>query len=319
MKISDVVFKSISEVEEMPRFDMKAKPRKAPWYLQILAWILSFPETFATKSKIKKVNMKHIKGPYLMLCNHNSFLDFKVATRAQFPKRSTYVVAVDGFINREGIMRNVGCFGKRKFNTEITVVKNIKYSLDVLKISCQLYPEARYSLVGKTEILPDSLGKLAKLLGRPIVTLISNGHHLRQPVWNLKKRNVKTQTTMTQIVTVEETKTLSFTEINDRINKAFEYDDYKYQLANKIQIKDEDRAKYLHRVLYQCPHCKTEFEMDSDKNAIWCNHCHNKYEMDYYGVLHNVSGETLFSHIPSWLEWIRSEVKAQIKAGKYGS
>ena len=50
MKISDVVHKSYNEVKEMPRFDLEKPPSKAKWYLQLLAWFLSFPETFQVKS-----------------------------------------------------------------------------------------------------------------------------------------------------------------------------------------------------------------------------------------------------------------------------
>ena len=96
MKISDIVEKSYEEVKTFPRFDLEKAPMKAKWYLQVVAWILSFPETFQVKAKIKKTRMKGLKGPYILLCNHNSFLDFKVATRAIFPRRANYIVAVDG-------------------------------------------------------------------------------------------------------------------------------------------------------------------------------------------------------------------------------
>ncbi|MFA6647785.1 MAG: hypothetical protein WCS32_04020, partial [Candidatus Izemoplasmatales bacterium] len=133
MKISDVVFKTYEEVEKMERFDLKSMPKKAKWYLQVLAWGLSIPETFIRKVKITKVNMDKVKGPYVLICNHNSFFDFKVATRAFFPRRANYVVAVDGFINREKLMRNVGCIGKRKFVADPSIVKQLKHSLEVNK------------------------------------------------------------------------------------------------------------------------------------------------------------------------------------------
>lgn len=317
MKITDVVFKHIQDVNKMPRFDMVEKPRKSTWYLQLLAWVLSFPETFMVKARIHKVNMKGLKGPYIMLCNHNSFLDFKVATRAVFPRSSNYVVAIDGFINREKLLRNVGGIGKRKFVSETLVVKNIKYSLTNLKQICQLYPEARYSLTGTTSILPESLSKLVKYLKYPVVTLVSHGHHLRQPVWNLHKRRVRTKTDMIQLISQEEIETLNMEEINQRIQKAFIYDDYKYQLEEKIKIKYKNRAKNIHLILYQCPHCHTEFKMNSDKSQLWCDHCHSRYEMDVYGQLKNLNGDTIFSHIPDWFEWQRLNVRKEILNHNY--
>jgi len=317
MKISDIVYKKISEVDAMPRFDMLKKPQKATWYLQVLAWILSFPETFATKAKIIKTNMKSLKGTYIMLCNHNSFLDFRAATRGAFTRSSNYVVAIDGYINREGLLRSVGGIGKRKFISDTPIVRNIKYSLTELGEICQIYPEARYSLVGTTAILPDSLGKLVKLFKYPVVSLISHGHHLRQPVWNLNKRKVRTRTDMTQIIDKDEILSISVDEINQRINKAFQYDDYKYQLDNKIKINYKDRAKNLHKVLYICPNCLTEFKMASNGNRIWCEHCNEVHEMDEYGQLHNPNDNTRFPHIPDWYEWEREQVRTEILEGRY--
>ncbi|XMB72906.1 1-acyl-sn-glycerol-3-phosphate acyltransferase [Mycoplasmatota bacterium WC30] len=317
MKVDEIVYKSTDEVKNMKRFDMKCLPVKPKWYLQLLAWALAFPETFKVHPKIRKHNMKDLKGPYIMLCNHNSFLDFQIATRAVFPRRSSYIVAIDGFINREGLMRNVGCFMKRKFVSEIALVKQIKHSLVNNKNICQIYPEARYSLVGTTSMLPESLGKLVKLMKHPVTTLISHGHHLRQPFWNLKKRKIKTSTDLTQIITKEEISELSIEEINNRINKAFRYNDYEYQLKENIKIKEPFRAENLHKPLYLCPHCKTEFKMESKGNKIWCGDCKEEYEMDELGRLNNFKGKTIFSHIPDWFEWQRQQVKQEIIDGKY--
>lgn len=317
MKITDIVHKSKTEVALLPSFDMKSMPKKAKWYLQVLAWILAFPETFAVHSKITKHNMKGCKGPYIMLCNHNSFLDFKVATRAVFPKSSSYIVAIDGFIGRESLMRNVGCIMKRKFVSDAQIVRQIKYSLIDNHTTCQIYPEARYSLVGTTSVLPDSLGKLVKLLKHPVVTLISHGHHLRQPFWNLLKRKVRTKTDMTQIITKEEIQTLSVDEINQRIREAFQYDDYAYQLKEKIKIDVPFRAEHLHKPLYMCPHCSTEHQMTSKGSKLWCKNCMETYEMNEYGQLHNLNGNTIFSHIPDWFEWEREQVRKEIERKEY--
>lgn len=317
MKITDIVYKSYEEVREMPRFDLTSMPKKPKWYLQLLAWVLAFPETFSVRPTIRKHNMEGLKGPFIMLCNHNSFLDFKIATRAVFPRRSTYIVAVDGFIGREGIMRNVGCFAKRKFMSDRAIVRQIKHTIENDKVICQIYPEARYSLVGTNSPLPESLSKLIKLTGFPVVTLISHGHHLRQPFWNLKPRKLKTSTDMTYILSPEQIKDLSVKEITKVINEHFHYDDYRYQVQNDIHIKESFRAEGLHKPLYKCPHCKKDHVMDSKDNTLFCTSCGVTYEMDTLGKLKNVNGDTIFSHIPDWYEWQRQEVRKEIEDGNY--
>lgn len=317
MKISDINNATLSEVNSLHRFDLSIPPRKVKWYLKPLIWLLSYPEIIATRAKINKVNMDGVKGQYLLLCNHNSFIDFKVSVKAMFPRSANYIVAVDGFINRENLLRDVGCFGKRKFVSDVRLVRNIIYSLNKNKYICAIYPEARYSLVGTTAILPDSLGKMVKLLKVPVVTLICHGHHLRQPVWNLEKRKVKTTADMTCIVSSDEVDNLSTEDINQRIQKAFEYDDYRYQKDNNIHIKFKNRAKGLNNVLYKCPSCLDENSMYSDKNMLWCEHCHKSYEMDEVGELHATEGKSEFTHIPDWYEWERSEVSKEVNNGTY--
>jgi len=304
-------------MDQIKRFDFDMKPKKEKFFLTPLAYLLSFPAVWKRKLKINKVNMKGLKPPYILLCTHHAFIDFKVTTAAIFPHRANYIVAIDGFIGREWLLRNVGGIAKRKFTNDTKLVKQIKYSLETLKNIVAIYPEARYSLVGTTAILPDSLGKIVKLMKHPVVVLNMHGDYLSQPVWNLKERKNRLAADMTQIITKDEIETLDVNEINRRINEAFIYDEYKWQLENQVKIDFKDRAKNLHKVLYQCPSCLTEHEMDSDGHELWCNHCHKRYEMDVYGQLKATEGITEFSHIPDWYEFERAHVRKQIEEGRY--
>ncbi len=298
-------------------YDMLAKPKKQAWYLTLLSWIIAFPNVWKHHLKVNKVGMKGLKPPYILLCTHAAFIDFSVTTAAIFPHAANYVVAIDGFINRERLLRNVGCICKRKFTNDIVLVRQIEHTLKVNKTIAAIYPEARYSISGTTAILPDSLGKLCKVMKVPVVVLNMHGDHLSSPVWNLAQRKIRLSADMTQIVTAEEIKTISAAEINARIAKAFEYDEYRYLLESNQEITFKDRAKGLHRVLYQCPHCLTEHEMESDGSRLWCGHCGKAYEMDTHGILHGEQGDGKFTRVPDWYEWERENVKREIEAGNY--
>lgn len=318
MKKTDIVYATPSQVKVVPHFDLMSHPRRCPWYLLPVEWLLALPEAIHIVRKIHKVNMEQFKSPYLILGNHNSFFDFKVLTKAIFPHPSTYVVAIDGFIGLEKLMRKVGCFDKRKFVNDIVLVRHIAYSLKKLGVNCTIYPEARYSLVGTTAILPESLGKMIKMLKMPVVTLITNGNHLRQPLWNQShKRKLKTEATMTGLFSLEQIEKMSVDEINAKLKEAFFYDDFAYQKANKISITDPHRAEGLEHVLYRCPTCGAEFMMESDHDRLWCNHCHKEYIMSEYGELLAVDGANTFTHIPDWYEWEREMVRQEIIKGKY--
>ncbi len=304
---------------EFERFDMKRPPMRTRWYLRPLTYLLSAPDVKKHGAIIRRIGTEGLKPPYVMLCNHNAFLDFKVATMAIWPNRANYVVAIDGFIGREELLRQVGCICKRKFTNDITLVRQLKAVIDNGDVA-MIYPEARYSLCGTTAVLPASLGKLCKLLKVPVVTLICHGHHVNSPFWNLHDRGVKpTEAEFSLLFTPEELAEKSADELNRRIVEAFQYDDFAWQKEKGIRTPYEGRAEGLHKVLYQCPHCGTEFRMSSKGTRLFCGSCGKSWTMSELGELSADEGETEFSHIPDWYEWERANVRREVETGTYSS
>ena len=269
------------------------------------------------KYEIEKIGMEELRPPYFLLSNHMYFIDFQLSAMATFPHRVNNVATVDGFYRRPLLMELLGCICKRKFTTDLHLIRSIKRVLKKGDILC-MYPEARYSPIGTTAILPDALGKMIKMAGVPVVALVHHGNYLHTPFWNYrKKRKVPLKTTMTKILTAEEVKEKSVDELNKIIKDALYYDEYEWQRENRIKIDEPYRAEGLHKVLYQCPHCKKEHKMASAGAEIYCEDCGKRWTMDEYGVLHANAGETEFSHIPDWYEWQRSNVRAEIEGGNY--
>jgi predicted amino acid-binding ACT domain protein len=114
-----------------------------------------------------------------------------------------------------------------------------------------LYPEARYSLCGTTAVIPDSVGKLARKMGVPVVVLLCHGHHINSPFWNLRDRGVKgTEAEMRCILTPEELKTLSVDAINERIREALQIArdhglEFSFQTVNLEEAHPNTAVIYL--------------------------------------------------------------------------
>ena len=299
------------------RFDMKRPPVRTRWYLRPLTFLLSWPDTVRHRSRIRRVGVEGLKPPYLLLCNHNAFLDFKVATRAIFPHRANYVVAIDGFIGREALLRDVGCICKRKFTQDLNLVRQLRQVVRNGDVA-MIYPEARYSLCGTTAVLPASLGKLCKLLGVPVVTLICHGHHINSPFWNLTDRGVApVEAEMTLLYTPQQLAETTAEEINRRLVEVFQYDDYAWQKERGIRVTYPGRAEGLHKVLYQCPACGREFVMASQGTKLFCTACGKRWTLSELGELSADEGETEFSHIPDWYEWERANVRKEVRERRY--
>ena len=303
----------------VPRFDMVRDPIRTRWYLKPLTKLLSWPDMLLHKPIIRRHGTEGLKPPYILLCNHNAFMDFKVATQIIYPNRANYVVAIDGFIGREWLLRNVGCICKRKFTNDTVLVRQLRKVLDNKDIAV-VYPEARYSLCGTTAVLPASIGKLCKMMKAPVASLICHGHHVNSPFWNLHSRGVKpTEADFSLLFTPEQLEAATVDEINDKIVEAFQYDDFAWQKERGILTPYEKRAEGLQKVLYQCPHCGTEYHMSTRGSMLWCNHCGKEWEMTELGELRALEGDTEFHHIPDWYEWERSNVRAEVREGRYST
>ena len=299
------------------RYNAAKYPIRQPKIIVWLIWLLSKFALMGKKYKIEKINMEDLKPPYMLLSNHMYFIDFELIAMGTLPHRVNNVVSIDGYYRRPWLMELIGAICTRKYTKDLHLMKSISKVLkrgDVLG----MYPEARYTPCGTTTYLPESLGKLIKINKVPVVVAIHHGNHLHSPFWNYrKKRRVPLYTEMKQVLTAEQIQSMTADEINQEIKEAFVYDDYQYQKENNILIKEDYRAEGLHKVLYQCPHCKTESKMNSKGTELFCEACGKRWTWEEDGNLAAVDGETEFSHIPDWYAWEREQVRQQIERGEY--
>lgn len=86
--------------------------------------------------------------PCLVLMNHSSFIDLKIAIMVLFPRPFHIVCTSDGFVGKKRLMRRLGCIPTRKFMNDVVLVRDMIYALRELKSSVLLYPEASYSFDG---------------------------------------------------------------------------------------------------------------------------------------------------------------------------
>lgn len=299
------------------RYKTSKYPIRQPIYLTWLIYVLSKIMTFGMKIKVDKVNMEGLKPPYMILSNHMSFLDFEILATAMYPQRMNNVVNIDGYYQRAWLMEWIGSIPTRKFAQDTFLIKSIFKVLSRGDVLC-MYPEARYSPCGIDSYLPDTLGALVKKCKVPLVTVVHRGNHLHSPFWNFrKKRKVKFHTTITQTLTTEEIEKMSVEEINAKIKESLTYNEYNYQKENNILITEKYRAEGLHRILYQCPHCKSEHDMDSTGTEIFCKKCGKRWTLLENGALSALDGNDIFTSVPDWFRWERMEVENQINNGEF--
>ena len=239
-------------------------PKKPNIAFRTLLRIVSSFDLMATNFKLNKIGLKKLPKdePCLYLMNHSSFIDLKIASVVLYPKPFSIVCTSDGFIGKRWLMRNLGCIPTKKFVTDITLIRDMLYSLKKLKCNILMYPEAGYSFDGRATVLPNSLGRCLKMLDVPVVMIKTYGAFSRDPLYNnLQLRKVDVSADMEYILSREDIKEKSCGELNEIIQKHFDFDSFKWQQENKIKIDEPFRADCLDRLLYKCPNCKAEGKM----------------------------------------------------------
>lgn len=305
-------------MKKLKPFDMNKKPNKPVWYLKLVQLVATPFYCLFTKSKVKTEKaVKKIKGPYFILATHHAFVDFPQLSYGLLPRYINWVVAIDEYWRGEWLLRGFGSIAKRKFTHDISTVRNIIYAIKELKQPVAIYPEARFSFAGINEKLDDGLGKMCKFLNVPIVMCKSNGNYINSPQWGKKPfRHVKKECNIYMLFTPEQLSEMTAEQIQERIEKEFVRDEYKWQVENNIRTKCKKRAEGLHRILYKCPVCGKE-HMDSKGIYLWCNECGAKWEMDTLSRLNGINTDKGFSHIPDWYNWEREEVRKEVQNGTY--
>jgi len=318
-------------------FDRNMEPPKQNIFFMPFIWLYCWWVTRKAKLRINKVRMKGLKPPYLVLGTHHAFMDFLVTPLALFPHRANYVSELEGFeAYGEWLYRRIGCLGTRKFVNDLALVRNIKRVIERKGILV-LYPEARYANVGTSSKLPDSVGKLAKMLNVPVVVINMRGNYLQSPIWNLTiRKEAVLDATITQVFTREELASATVWEINEKLQEFLTYDEYEWQYLTKQAITYEKRAEGIELALYKCPICKHEFCMASEGAELFCRQCGERWYMTEYGRLEHLilrkkeeyysldesynrtqDRSAGFTHIPDWYEWQRSQVVKEIEESEY--
>lgn len=315
IKTKSISFEKFQEIK-MP----KRKRPKKPWLiLGLLIRILSIPELFSTRFKFTAENMEKAgKGPWFILMNHSCFLDLKIAFRIFFPRRFMIVCTTDALIGKKLLMRLLGCIPTNKFVTDIPLVSDIIYSIKKLKTSVLMYPEAGYSFDGRATAMPQNLGVLIKKLGVPVVTVITEGAFLHDPLYNgLQQRKVKVSAKVKCLISAEEAATMSAEDISALLKSDFTFDSFAHQKETNTPITEPFRADGLHRILYRCPACQSEGNLEGKGTTLTCHNCGKVWELDIYGQLRALSGDTEYPHIPDWYDFQREYVRREIESGEY--
>ena len=262
-----------NKFKDMSPFDIGEKPHKQSPVLLPLIWGASFLMTRRFHLKIKKIGMKKIKPPFLLLSTHQGFSDYYIAPLAMFPHRAVYVSDMEGFAAfGKRLYQDIGCIGKRRYVSDIRVLINIRRAISMGQ-SVVLFPESRHSNIGINADIPENIGKLCKYLDIPVVTLSVCGSYLANPFWNEEKtRTVPIRAVMECVYTKDSLRSSDTSDIQKTIVNKLTYNEYDYQHKSGIIINDKDLAEGIEKALFCCESCGKKYGMKSFGTHLSCRY-----------------------------------------------
>ena len=270
--------------------------------LYILVYILIYPLLkLLFRLRVDRSDFEKKKGPFLVLSNHASFLDFLLVMLTIYPRRLNTVTAQKFFFYRplNKLLPLMGCIPKNLFDPDVRSIMRI---MAVLKHGggVLLYPEGRCSTDGAYARIHKSTGKLVKKLGVPVVSCHVEGAFLCMPFWRKRFRTGRIRVTIADLFSGDDLKTLPIEDINDAIDARLSGDDRPAPQKELQTNRAKNLTEGLSNILYLCPKCKAELTMETTGNAIKCTACGNTGIMDRAGRLRPAPDSIIPGTISAW-------------------
>lgn len=254
-----------------------------------------------------------IKGPVLLLGNHNTDLDPLLLGIAA--KRSVAFVATEnvvrmGFLGRlilrycNPILQIKGMQGTATVRSILSRTKNGE--------SVAFFPEGNRSFNGITCPIPPATGKLAKACGATLVTYRFVGGYFSQPRWGKGLRKGKVTGQVGGVYTPDMLASMTNEEVNEVIARDLYVDAYEQQKIKPVAFIGKRPAECLESMLFMCPECGGIGTLKSEGDTVSCA-CGYTAKYTEYGYIEDTSGTA--KTITELDSWQRSKLTELVDTG----
>ncbi|MBP7263969.1 MAG: 1-acyl-sn-glycerol-3-phosphate acyltransferase [Spirochaetia bacterium] len=291
-------------------------PYNLRWFNKILRWFYgSYLRSWYRMKAIGADMVADIKGPYVLIPNHQSLLDpFMIST---FVPQSIYWVTSDANMRSRimrFLLRLVGSIPKSKVIPDLVTVNWI---VDVVRRRggvVGIFAEGQSSWDGHTLPLIPSTAKMVKLLKVPVVVATLRGVYHSRPRWSWHPRRGRVEIEFRKIFDGPELKAMDSDSILDILTRSMEYDEDDWHTGVRIPYRGGQRARHLELALFMCPHCGRVGDMRSAGNRLYCHYCgHTARLSPYYRFRPVGQSVPRFQTIRQWMLWQKDAFAAFVR------
>ncbi len=247
-----------------------------------------------------------VKGPFLLVCNHNIDLD-PLFIASSFPRQQMYFIASEHLLRsglggrlvswlQEPIARQKGG------SASAPVMASLRHLKEGHNVA--FFPEGNRSWDGVTGHFPDSTGKFARTAaaaGASLVTYRLDGAFFASPRWSgFSFRKGRIDGGVVGVYTPEQLKAMKPQEINELIRRDIFVDDYALQRERNIAFKGRKLAEHLERLIFLCPCCGASDRLVSKNDTLRCESCGASVRYLPTGFLSGDGPFTTLHEVTAW-------------------
>ena len=256
----------------------------------------------------KPAKLPHIKGPCLILANHNTDYDLLLVAAAFH--RHMYFVGSE-HIWRWGFASKLLQFffapiARVKGSTDgaaaMAILKHLRAGHNVC-----LFAEGNRSFAGVTTPIHPTVGRLAKMAKANLVIYRIEGGYFTQPRWGTSVRRGRLCTFLSRVYTPEELKTMSAGEVSEAITSHIHEDAYALQDKYHAVYRGKRLSEGLETALFLCPGCRGIQTLRTRDDAFQCERCGLSGHYTRYGYLEG--NGVPFRTITQWDAWQDEELR----------
>ncbi len=284
-------------------------------FVQVLSWIVS---TFLFRRRIRRNELHGVKGPFVVIANHEAALDFvNLIGLSKRPMR--FVISRSFFCTLpvQKYLTKIGLIPKQQFQTTMTDMKRCRAAVEAGE-PLVIYPAGLMSEDGLSTPIPAGSYKFLKWLDTDVYAARTDGAYFVMPKWSGKFRPGRTEMDVYKLFSKEELRTLSVEEIRKRAEHVLLFDAYKKQEELRYLYRGGSDIRGLENVLYVCPKCGESFTMEArGKHRLECTACGYGVTCDPCGFFHTLGGgEPVFRRASDWSAWIQQTLQEKLERGE---
>lgn len=285
------------------------KPNK--FLFSLVSFGFNLYVSFKFKISFKK-EIKNIEKPSIIVVTHGAYNDYMFVLK-YLRKYYPHIVMIRYYLYNKPLgtmLKKGGVIPKSIFTADIESAKNCIKVLKNKEVLLMM-PEARLSLVGRYEGIQNVTMKFLYQANVPIYQLKTMGNYFSKPKWGKGvRKNSHIECTFRQIFKKEDISCLEYDDFKQKMNEFMDYDNYAWLDSHPdYHYKSKRIAEGLEGILYKCPHCHKEGEIETKGNKWHCKACNYEVELtDRYAFKDGVP----FENIAQWFDYQYEEVVKEV-------